>query len=461
MVAMQEVLYKKSDYVRVLSSNENRFLVYHALFNNPLETNADIVCLIDRLSNPTRISALSEFYEGDIEGVISNLIDLHFVVPHDQEERALLASLHQEFLEQVQAGQKLARLELAISNACNFGCQHCMHFLNNEFPERVAPSMHMSIETAKQSIDTFVARVRKSGNSSVRVHFGNGEPLMNWATLVFALEHCNSIEGIDFSYAINTNLSLLDEKKAKTLKEYNVKISTSLDGLKEANDSIRVDQKGRGTFDTIMSKIQLLKSIGHPIEGFTITVTDKNFHLIDEAVIDLAKEIGVKDLSMDFDLVRSTSISTEDCVAKIITLRQYAHKNSLNFYGTWETPFRNLMSSSWLNSPYAFCPAMEGKTLEFNVDGSLKTCGHTNTVVGASDKFEECFTPNSGYSRLIESRLPGNNDFCRGCEIEGCCAGQCHVTLESSRNDERLVSKMCELMIMTTRNLIHEYLEGR
>jgi uncharacterized protein len=455
-----ETLYKKSDYVRVLGDDE-RLLIYHSLFNNPLETNNTILGMMEVFSTPTPLNKISELYEGDVEAIISSLVDLHFIVPIDQDEREVLSSLHEGFLREVQVGEKLSRLELAISNACNFGCQHCMHFLNNEVPSRIDPAMHMSAETAKQSIDTFVAQVRKNDNNSVRVHFGNGEPLMNWATLLFALEYCGSIEDINFSYAMNTNLSLLDEKKAEVLKRYNVKISTSLDGLKDANDAIRVDHKGRGTFDIIMSKIQLLKSIGHPINGFTVTVTDKNFQLIDESIIDLAKEIGVKDMAMDFDLVRSTGITTESCVEKIILLRRYAHQQGLNFYGTWETPYRNLMSSSWLNTPHAFCPAMEGKTLEFNVDGSLKTCGHTNTVVGRSDKFEDCFTPNSKYSQLIESRLPGNNDFCKGCEIEGSCAGQCQVTLESSRNDSQLVEKMCQLMIATTQRLVHEYLEGR
>ena len=456
----KEILYKKSDYVRVLGSEE-RCLIYHSLFNNPLETNSTIVGMLEMLSNPMTTDKLSEVYEGDVEKVVSLLVERHFIVPFDQDERNVLSGFHKDFLKRVQEGETLARLELAISNTCNFGCQHCMHFLNNEFPSRIDPSMHMSAETAKQSIDTFVSQVRKSGNNSVRVHFGNGEPLMNWPTLVFALEYCDSIKDIRFSYAINTNLSLIDANKAEILKKYNVKISTSIDGLKDGNDSIRVDRQGRGTFDIIMSKIELLKSIGHPIDGFTVTVTDNNFHLIDESVIDLAKDIGVKDIAMDFDLVRSIGITTKSCVDKIVTLRRYAHQKGLNFYGTWETPYRNLMSNSWLEAPHSFCPAMEGKTIEFNVDGSLKTCGHTNTIVGSSKKFEDCFNPNSKYFQLIESRLPGNNDFCKGCEIEGCCAGQCHVTLESSRNDKQLVSKMCELMIATTRSLVNEYLEYR
>ncbi|MDB9467168.1 hypothetical protein PN480_02330 [Dolichospermum circinale CS-1225] len=104
---------------------------------------------------------------------------------------------------------------------------------------------------------------------------------------------------------------------------------------------------------------------------------------------------------------------------------------------------------------------MEGKTIEFNIDGTLKTCGHTNTIVGNFDEFDQCFTQGSKYLALITSRLPGNNDFCKGCEIEGCCAGQCHVTLESSKKDPNLVNRTCELMKMTTKALIMEYLEGK
>ena len=103
---------------------------------------------------------------------------------------------------------------------------------------------------------------------------------------------------------------------------------------------------------------------------------------------------------------------------------------------------------------------MEGKTIEFNVDGTLKTCGHTNTIVGRFEEFDECFLPGSKYIEVISNRLPGNNDFCKGCEIEGCCAGQCHVTLESSKKDPSLVNRNCQLMKMVTKALIREYLQS-
>lgn len=452
--------YKKSDCLQYITVDKENFLVYHSLFNNPIEIDTSILQLIEAFSKPQSIDQVHKKFQGDVKKVIEKLIDLHYIYPAERNERQVLESLQNEFLKKIQKGSQLERLELAISNACNFGCKHCMHFLNNEFSSRISSNMHMNVKTAKKSIDTFVQKVRDNGNTSIRVHFGNGEPLMNWKTLAFALEYCESIKDINFSYAINTNLSLLTREKAEILKKYNVKISTSLDGLKEANDSIRIDRYGYGTFNKIVNKIKLLSSINYPIDGFSITVTDRNFSMIDEKIIDFAKKMAVKDVSMDFDLVRSTHISTEDCVDLIIKLRRYAHKNNINFYGTWETPYRNLMLNSWLISPYAFCPALEGKTLEFNVDGSLKACGHTNTVVGFSDHIDKSFLSNSEYLQLINKRLPGNNQFCKGCELEGCCAGQCHVTLESSKNDSQLVNKTCQLMLQTTKSLIQEYLQS-
>jgi sulfatase maturation enzyme AslB (radical SAM superfamily) len=154
--------------------------------------------------------------------------------------------LQNNFLEELQKGHQISRLELAISNACNFGCKHCMHFLNNEVHNRLATELNMTVETAKASIDRFVKKVRANGNNFIRVHFGNGEPLINWKVIVFCLEYCESIADIKFSYAINTNLSLLTKEKAEILKKYQVKISTSLDGLEEANDLIRIDHRGKG-----------------------------------------------------------------------------------------------------------------------------------------------------------------------------------------------------------------------
>ncbi|NQE45187.1 hypothetical protein C5S31_04085 [ANME-1 cluster archaeon GoMg2] len=450
--------YKKSDHLLIIKGDNEKSLAYHSIFNNPRVLDLSIITFINFFSTPISVDELKHICEGEIAEVMDELIKLHFIVPLDENARGLIKKMHVPFLKKVQHGTSLSRLELAISDACNLGCTHCMHFKNNEIPSRTGKALNMSIDIAKTSIDTFVDVVRKAGNNKVRVHFGNGEPLMNWKMLKYCLEYCSSINDISFSFAINTNLTLVTKEIAEVLKEYNVKISTSLDGLREGNDLIRVDREGKGTFDTIIEKFNLLKSINYPIDGFSITVTSKNFKHINANILDFAIEMGIKDISMDFDLVDTTDIPVEQCVAKIIEMRRYAIQHGLNFYGTWETPYRNLMLSSWLNSPHAFCPAMEGSTIAFGVDGSLKVCGHTNSKIGTISQISDIFSPNSEYINLIKNRLPGNNVTCTGCSIEGACAGQCHVTLESSRRNNKLMMTMCEFMRLTTEQLLKEYI---
>ena len=450
-------MYIKSSQLNVIKDDDGRAFVYHSLYNNPRVLDESLISLIDYFSEPKSIENVKQHYEGEVEEVINEFIRLGFIYNAEKEENKPLKLSQKQFILKIEKGDNLSRLELAISNACNLACPHCMHFINNDLPKQPR-NLNMSIETAKRSIDAFVSKVREQGNNIVRVHFGNGEPLINWKTLSFVLDYCSSMEGINLSYAINTNLTLLTRKMAEKLKSHKVKISTSLDGTRIGNDIVRVDRKGNGTFDKIVEKFNLLREIGYPIDGFSITATDKNFEYIDEDVIDLAKSLGVEEVSMDYDLVSSIEIPMSKCIEKIMLLRSYAKKNGIHFYGNWETPFRILMSSSWLTSAHAYCPAMEGSTLEFNVDGSIRTCGHTNTVVGRNCDLGTVLHSDSQYVKLINSRLPGNNEMCVGCDIEGACAGQCHVTIESTKRDSKLMGNMCTLMKGATKELIKEYM---
>lgn len=451
----QSQKYQKSDYLVIIRGDNGKSAVYHSLFNNPKFLDESVTEFLGLFSSPLSAYDLKEICEGEVIDVMKELSGLYFIVPvnHD-DERVILKEKQESFLKDILKGVRLSRLELAISDACNLGCLHCMHFKNNELMQRTGKKLNMSIETAKKGIDSFVDVVKKAENNRVRLHFGNGEPLLNWKTIQFCLEYCNSFDEIDFTFAVNTNLTLLTKEIAEVLKKYNVKISTSLDGLQKANDLIRVYRSGKGTFDTIVEKFHLLKEIDYPLDGFSVTVISENYKYITNEILDFAKEMGIKDVSMDFDLVDTTDIPVAQSVDKIIEMRRYATEIGLNFYGTWETPYRVMMLNSWLKSPYAFCPAMEGTTIEFGVDDSLKVCGHTNTKI--ADHISEIFSKNSLYYNLISSRLTGNNSICVGCSIEGACAGQCHVIFESSKRNPKLMDNMCNFMKLTTKRLLEE-----
>ncbi|OGM96791.1 hypothetical protein A2532_02690 [Candidatus Wolfebacteria bacterium RIFOXYD2_FULL_48_11] len=323
----------------------------------------------------------------------------------------------------------------------------------------------MSWETAKKCIDQYAGLMKKYGNRHGKMHFGNAEPLINWPVIEKVLRYCEGMSDLTFEFAINTNLTLMTREIAEVLKKYHVRIATSLDGTAQANDAIRISKGGAGTFNRIVEKFDLLADIGYPLDGFSITVTGGNFELIDTDVIDLAAQRGMTSIAFDYDLVGLVDIPVTKRVAKLMHLKKYANNKGIDFFGTWDSAFRNLTSRSLLTENHAFCAAVEGKTLEFNVDGSIKVCGHTTTQIGHIDTFERTFEVVGGLLGLVKSRFPGTDDYCSGCAIEGSCGGQCHVTREIvARSDgerrQRLFADLCDFYRAVTEALAVEYIHS-
>lgn len=453
-------MYQLSDKLITIQNGEDYF-IYHSLYNNPRIVDKDIIDFLNIFINPISASEVFNF-DNETKEVFDEFCNLGFIEKlNDNSFNQKILQKQNEFINTIQNKKTLNRLELAISDACNLGCSHCMHFKNNSIEKRTSPNLNMTIENAKSSIDKFVKLVKNVGNNTIRVHFGNGEPLINWNTLKFCLEYCHSIKDINFTYAVNTNLTLLTREMALTLKKYNCKISTSLDGMENGNDLVRQDLSGKGTFNKIIEKISLLQEIDFPLTGFGITILKNNFNHINNDIIDFAKEINIKEITVDFDLVDIMDIPTEEAIEKVLSLRAYALKNNIRLHGNWAQPYKNIFTNSWLNKPYSYCPAIEGDTIEFGVNGDLKTCGHTSTIIGHKDNINNIFSNNSNYLELIKQRLPGNNmDICKECEIEGACGGQCHVTWEASQQNKEIMLIKCEFTKKITKELIKEHLKG-
>lgn len=447
---MHAVRLQLSEHLVAEALGDGRTLVWHALLNGPRVLAAGTYELLRAFQHGAGVDDVSSAFAGDLDGVVKELISLGFLVEPHVDERKILRERQQDFLTSVSTGGKFDRLELAITDACNLGCAHCMHFKNAGISNSGSSALHMSEAAAREAIDAFVYEARGRGWREIRVHFGNGEPLLNWNVISFCVRYCESFPEIRFRFAMNSNLIPLTRERAIFLRDHHVDIATSLDGPREANDAIRVDRSGHGTFDKIVQRMEMLQKIGHPISGFTVTITRYNFDQIDEGLISLAKTLGVSDIAVDFDLVGDFALNVNDCISLVMRLRRRSKTVGIRLYGTWETPYRNIMERSWRTQPYSFCPAMEGRTLEVGIDGSLKTCGHTRTRVGHVRRLADVFEAGSPFADLIASRVAGGDTYCRGCEIEAACGGQCQVTREAMVDPR----PMCDLLRGVTRALL-------
>lgn len=187
--------------------------------------------------------------------VVFLVATLIFIFKFKESIKLFLQKKKEQQLAQVQERQTVDRMGLAISDSCNFGCTHCIHFqpttnLDQVLPiyQRAAPQLNMTLETARRCVDQYVALMREQGKTHGKIHFGNAEPLVNWPVVEQVLEYCDKMGDLSFEFAINTNLVLMPKRIAVAFKRYQVRIATSLDGTQTANDAIRITKGGRGIY---------------------------------------------------------------------------------------------------------------------------------------------------------------------------------------------------------------------
>lgn len=445
----------RSEFYQEISLGGDEWFVYNSLLNKPRVVDSAIRVLLAFFSQPRTQDDCLGTFSGDIGDVLEDLERANLLVSPEFDERRSIIERQAFFIQDALKGKRLNRLEIAISNACNLRCPHCMHFNNNDIPAASA-SVNINHTSIVLGIENFLAALPADFDDEIRVHFGNGEPLINWSAIDFAVQYCEGKSGYRFRYAMNSNLTLMTSEIAAYVAHHKFKVSTSLDGIKEVNDRQRINRSGKGSFDQTVRGMKYLKDAGHPVDGFTATITDNNFHKTDERLVDLAVELGVTEIAMDFDLVNNTLYDAEECADLVFGLRKYAKSKGVSLYGNWETPFKMLVSESWTNNAYAYCPAMDGSTLEFGVNGDIKTCGHTNSVVARNFDAKSALAEGSRYHHLLQERLPNNMELCRGCEIEGACGGQCHVTQEATSENKEVLLKACQVMKDMTRRLVIE-----
>jgi len=140
----------------------------------------------------------------------------------------------------------------------------------------------MHISTIKKVIDMAAGN---SGQSQGIIFFG-GEPLLCKDLIYQAIEYGRWKEkhmDTCFHFKVTTNGLLLDKQFIDFSKEYGLFIALSHDGVAEAHNLHRKDREGKGTFEMLSEKIDLLLS-SHPYAPVLMTVNHDNVRYFAESV---------------------------------------------------------------------------------------------------------------------------------------------------------------------------------
>ncbi|TDI48514.1 MAG: quinohemoprotein amine dehydrogenase maturation protein [Acidobacteria bacterium] len=171
----------------------------------------------------------------------------------------------------------LSTIVLNVTNSCNLSCRYCYEYGEDRL-EEPAPAQVMSVETARQSVDTLFAESGR--NDKLQITFFGGETLLNFKvigpTVDYARQRARE-EGKFVDFSLTTNATLLTRKISQWLADNRIGVTVSIDGPKEIQDSMRVYGKtGMGSYDIVAPRIKELLSIytTRPI-GARVTLTSK------------------------------------------------------------------------------------------------------------------------------------------------------------------------------------------
>ena len=140
---------------------------------------------------------------------------------------------------------------LHLTNNCNMACAYCYVDRSN--------IQTMSAVIVRRAVD-LAAGMTPGGDSAGIVFFG-GEPLLYKELICETIDYANWKEkqaGCYFHYKVTTNGLLLDKDFLEYSRKNNLFIALSHDGVQAAHDRHRRDTEGRGTYETLARKAQML-----------------------------------------------------------------------------------------------------------------------------------------------------------------------------------------------------------
>lgn len=355
---------------------------------------------------------------------------------------------------------------LNITQRCNLKCKYCFV---------VQQPMEMTYEVAKDAADFYAANAIKA-NDIPSINFFGGEPLLRWDDIMVPLTKYIRSTYPKYILGVTTNGTLLTADKIAFMKEHNISILFSIDGDKKTQDLNRPFHSGKGSFDSIVDKIDMVLEY-NPNATFRATVDHDNVYdmadnyafaiskgynnvfmipnIFAEWSLDEKKELEVQltkiaDIYMD-TIRKGKPVSFSgfrDSFKKINKINQAEHRQS----------FRDTA----INIPaYGKCGLGATKYASVGASGTLYSCQELTESPTLGDKFSigNIYTgvDESKRRMIIEKfdpRMVSRSDGvpCSDCLLYRVCDGGCTINNYLANGDLNIMSDVLCLYYQLTLN---------
>ena len=178
------------------------------------------------------------------------------------------------------------------ASRCNINCTYCYVYNLGDDGWKENPKL-MSVGTIDSIINTLKNIYQYQGHSFAIVLHG-GEPLLLPKNrLEYLLKEIRNNLPDYTSISIQTNGLLITNEIIELCDKYKTTLAISLDGDKIINDANRIDHQGKGTYDRIIKKINLIQNHPKSKSVFTGLLAVINPFSNPKKVYDFFKELDV------------------------------------------------------------------------------------------------------------------------------------------------------------------------
>lgn len=162
-----------------------------------------------------------------------------------------------------------------IGPICNLDCRYCF-YLEKEELYKQERHKHPSWQMPDDVLETYIRQYIEGKNApEISFAWQGGEPTLlgvRFFRRVVELQK-RYANGKIIQNALQTNGTLLNDEWGTFLRDNDFLVGLSLDGPRALHDAYRVDKKGSGSFDRVMTGLAVLQN--HEIEFNTLTVVSR------------------------------------------------------------------------------------------------------------------------------------------------------------------------------------------
>jgi len=196
---------------------------------------------------------------------------------------------------------------LQVTNRCNLRCRYCFITKTSE---------DMSARTAEGIVDALFRSVLIHGFPRLLIKFAGGEPLLNPQAVIAAIDRVEDRRreladrlppGFQVRYELLSNGVAISDLRLRQLKERNIHLMISLDGLERDHDAQRKFPDGSGSFVRVVRTLKRVKRSGIPF-NISAVISNLNVEGIPAFVEFLLKE----EIPFVLDFYKETPCSAGD-----------------------------------------------------------------------------------------------------------------------------------------------------